>query len=76
MLTQKNNISKSETVTENLFRDFYGSSTFIEKSAIPKQFGFQSKKNTSFKGYPDFLKEEENYVIVVEAKAINQDDAM
>ncbi len=26
---------KSETITENLFRDFYGSNTFIEKSAIP-----------------------------------------
>ena len=34
----------SETVTENIFREFYGSSTFIEKSAIPSELGFQSKK--------------------------------
>ena len=25
---------KSETITENLFRDFYGSNTFIEKTCI------------------------------------------
>jgi hypothetical protein len=36
---------KSETITENLFRDFYGSNTFIEKSAIPSELGFQSKKS-------------------------------
>lgn len=34
----------SETITENIFREFYSSSTFIEKSAIPNEFGFQSKK--------------------------------
>lgn len=34
----------SETVTENLFRDFYGASTFVEKSAIPSGYGFTSKK--------------------------------
>lgn len=34
----------SETVTENLFRDFYGANTFIEKSAIPSGYGFTSKK--------------------------------
>ena len=34
----------SETVTENLFRDFYGANTFIEKSAIPSAYGFTSKK--------------------------------
>ena len=28
----------SETVTENLFRDFYGANTFIEKSAIPSGY--------------------------------------
>jgi len=34
----------SETVTENIFRDFYGANTFIEKSAIPSGYGFTSKK--------------------------------
>ena len=67
----------SETITENIFREFYGSSTFIEKSAIPTDFGFQSKKNSSTsKGYPDFLREEEDYIIVVEAKATSQSDAI
>lgn len=68
--------NKSETVTENLFRDFYGSDTFIEKSAIPNEFGFQSKKGSSYKGYPDFLKEDEDFIIVVEAKATEQNDAI
>lgn len=73
----KNNKGISETVTENIFREFYGSSTFIEKSAIPSELGFQSKKNSSTsKGYPDFLLEEEDYIIVVEAKAISQTDAI
>ena len=62
-----NNVS--ETKTENIFRDFYGSTTFIEKSAIPTDYGFKSKKGTRYKGYPDFFKDLENYVIVVEAKA-------
>ena len=62
-----NNVS--ETKTENIFRDFYGSTTFIEKSAIPTEYGFKSKKGTLYKGYPDFFKDLENYVIVVEAKA-------
>jgi len=66
----------SETITENIFRDFYGASTFVEKSAIPNEFGFQSKKNSSYKGFPDFLKEEEDYVIVVEAKAKEHIDAI
>lgn len=66
----------SETVTENIFRDYYGSSTFIEKSAIPNEFGFKSKKSTNYKGYPDFLIEEEDYIIVVEAKATEQDQAI
>lgn len=47
--------SVSETITENLFRDYYGPSKFIEKSAIPKQHGFKSKSGTSYKGYPDFF---------------------
>lgn len=59
----------SETVTENLFRDFYGASTFIEKSAIPSGYGFTSKKGTSYSGYPDFFCDSGDYCIVVEAKA-------
>lgn len=66
----------SETVTENIFRSFYGAKTFIEKSAIPSEYGFQSKKGSSFKGFPDFLRDEEDYVIVVEAKATEQKDAI
>ena len=30
---------KSETITENIFREYYGSSTFLEKSAIPDELG-------------------------------------
>lgn len=59
----------SETVTENLFRDFYGANTFIEKSAIPSGYGFTSKKGTSYSGYPDFFCDSGDYCIVVEAKA-------
>lgn len=66
----------SETVTENLFRNFYGSTTFIEKSAIPNSYGFKSKAGTSYKGYPDFFKEVGDFVIAVEAKATNQAKAV
>lgn len=59
----------SETVTENIFRNFYGPNTFVEKSAIPKEYGFESKKESGKIGYPDFFKEENNFCIVVEAKA-------
>lgn len=59
----------SETVTENLFRGFYGANTFIEKHAIPSAYGFISKKGTDYAGYPDFFRLEEDYCIVVEAKA-------
>lgn len=59
----------SETVTENLFRDYYGSTTFIEKSAIPSAYGFNSKKGTAYSGYPDFFRMEDDFCIVVEAKA-------
>jgi hypothetical protein len=48
----------SETKTENIFRDFYGAITFIEKSAIPNTYGFRSKKGTIYKGYPDFFRDE------------------
>ena len=63
---KKNN---SETTTEGIFRSFYGATTFLEKSAIPKEYGFKSKKKGSNeKGYPDFFYETERYAIVVEAK--------
>lgn len=59
----------SETVTENLIRDFYGANTFLEKSAIPSGYGFTSKKGTFYSGYPDFFCDNGDYCIVVEAKA-------
>ena len=62
----------SETVTENIFRSFYGASTFIEKTAIPSVYGFTSKKGTSYSGYPDFFCDCGDYCIVVEAKATDQ----
>ena len=68
MATKK---KKSETVTENLLRNFYGATTFVEKSAISDGYGFSSKKGTDYAGYPDFFLEEEDYCIVVEAKAID-----
>ena len=59
----------SETITENIFRNFYGSDLFIEKSAIPSNYMFKSKKGTDYKGYPDFFLDKEDYSIIVEAKA-------
>lgn len=67
---------KSESITENIFRDFYGAKTFIEKSAIPEHYGFKTKKNIKNttgvefenKGYPDFFKDTGDYLIIVEAK--------
>jgi hypothetical protein len=69
-------IKKSESITENIFRDFYGSKIFIEKSAIPEHYNFKTKKNLKNttgidfenKGYPDFFKDTGDYVIIVEAK--------
>lgn len=66
---------ESETVTENIFRGFYGSDAFIEKSAIPSAYGFKSKKGTSYKGYPDFFVDAGEYCIVVEAKAVSHEAA-
>jgi type I restriction-modification system DNA methylase subunit len=66
-----NDLKSSETFTENIFRGYYGVGTFIEKSAIPDSYGFQSKNNPEFKGYPDFFlddTENSNIVYVVEAK--------
>lgn len=60
----------AESTTENLFREFYGASTFIEKRDIPKKFGFQSKRKGSVDdGYPDFFKDMGSWLIVVEAKS-------
>lgn len=70
----------SETITENIFRDFYGPKQFLEKSAIPKKLGFKSKNNTDKKGYPDFLKHIKekgfDFYVVVEAKATNHKQAV
>ena len=62
---------QSETITEGLFRSFYGLDSFIEKSAISSSYGFKSKNKTQYKGYPDFFRDniDEDFVIVVEAKA-------
>lgn len=68
--------SSSETVTENIFRSFYGADCFIEKSAIPAECGFVSKNGTNYKGYPDFYREEEDYTIIVEAKATKHSAAV
>lgn len=66
----------SETTTENLFREFYGVKAFIEKSAIPPEYGFVSKSGKSEEGYPDFFRDKETeYVIVVEAKKTNHSKA-
>lgn len=60
----------AESTTENLFRDFYGAHTFIEKHDIPKKFGFLTKKDGGTDaGYPDFFKDMGDWLIVVEAKA-------
>ena len=68
---------KSESITENIFREFYGTKTFIEKSAISNDYGFKTKKNLKVKvgeerfenkGYPDFFKDVGDYLIIVEAK--------
>ena len=71
------NTNVSESITENIFRDFYGTNTFIEKTAIPNYYGFKSKKGTTYKGYPDFFLDNENndFVIIVEAKAIEHSSA-
>lgn len=36
--------SNSETITENLFRDYYGPNMFIEKTAIPRFVALRQKK--------------------------------
>ncbi|MFS0717344.1 N-6 DNA methylase [Arthrobacter sp. 1P04PC] len=60
----------AESTTENIFREFYGASTFVEKRDIPKEFGFQSKRTGSVvDGFPDFFKDMGEWLIVVEAKS-------
>lgn len=60
----------AESTTENLFREFHGPSTFIEKRDIPKSFGFRSKRaGSSDSGFPDFFKDMGGWLIVVEAKS-------
>ena len=60
----------AESTTENLFRDFYGPTTFVEKRDIPRKFGFRSKREgSSDDGYPDFFKDMGEWLIVVEAKS-------
>lgn len=68
-MVKKQKHEDSETITEGIFRVFYGADTFIEKSAIPKEYGFKSKQNIEEPGYPDFFYETDKYVIVVEAKS-------
>lgn len=65
----------SETKTENIFRNQYGVNEFLEKSAIPKHYGFKSKQGTDNKGFPDFFKDLDDYAIVVEAKATKHSEA-
>lgn len=65
----------SETVTENIFRSFYGPNQFIEKSAIPASYGFKSKKGSGKEGYPDFFCSCDEFSIIVEAKARNHESA-
>lgn len=66
----------SETTTENIFREFYGVNAFIEKGAIPSEYGFTSKNSKDNDGYPDFFRDKEaEFVIVVEAKKTNHNRA-
>ena len=70
-MAKKIKTKSSETITEGLFREFYGATTFIEKSAIPEEYGFKSKNNTDEPGYPDFFYETDKYAIVVEVKPLS-----
>lgn len=71
-LSMAKSIKTSESITENIFRNFYGVDAFIEKSAIPSEYGFISKSGKEQEGYPDFFRDlDDEYVIVVEAKATN-----
>ncbi|MBU1110866.1 N-6 DNA methylase [Patescibacteria group bacterium] len=65
----------SETKAENIFRGFYGPDVFIEKSAIPSEYGFTSKRGTSHSGYPDFFLDHKSFAIIVEAKPLKHSAA-
>lgn len=65
----------SETTTENIFRSFYGANAFIEKSAIPREYGFVSKKGNGNEGYPDFFLDLGEFSIIVEVKATKHENA-
>lgn len=70
-------INPSEAITESIFRNFYGTNTFLEKASIPETYGFKSKKGTSKRGYPDFFLDSYNeYCIVVEIKAYIEDHSI
>ena len=60
----------SETKAENLFRGFYGPDVFIEKSAIPSEYGFTSKKGTLHSGYPDFFLDHKSFCLIFVSKII------
>lgn len=61
---------------QKIFREFYGLNTFIEKSAIPAEYGFVSKSGKDKGGYSDFFRDKEwDYVIVVEAKGTDHGKA-
>ena len=40
-----------------------------------KEFGFESKKGSGKDGYPDFFLDNEDFVVIVEAKTSKQKDA-
>ncbi|MCL1819449.1 MAG: N-6 DNA methylase [Oscillospiraceae bacterium] len=69
-------IKPSETITENIFRDFYGAKVFIEKSAISDSYGFKAKSGSKYKGFPDFFRDEDEFVIVAEAKSTAHSSAI
>ena len=75
-VSKKKASTPNETVTEGIFRKRYGNGTFIEKTAIPLEYGFKSKNGTNCPGYPDFFKVLEDFAIIVEAKAIDHDAAV
>lgn len=69
-------MKKNEIVTENIFRRFHKNANFLERTQIPDKYGFRSKNNIVNKGYPDFLLDLPDFVIVVEAKADDHNQAI
>lgn len=70
-------ITISETITENIFRDFYNDDKFIEKSAIPKSYGFISKNKIGNLGYPDFFLDDtkRDFIVIVKAETLKHSSA-